>query len=109
MSTAPMHCDAQGAAQSRQRACDGCGTLFTPKRSWQRFHSDECRNAFHAAEARKAAIREAAQEMFEALLAARAAMRGTDLEHIWINYPEEPALELGTKIDRALAKAGHKP
>jgi hypothetical protein len=39
----------------------------------------------------------------------RLILRGKDLEHAWVNYPTEPALTLGTKIDKALAKAGYKP
>lgn len=109
MTVPQMHCDDAGATQSGQKACDGCGQPFTPKRRWQRFHSDDCRNAFHAAEARKKAIQGAALDLFEALRVTREIIRGKDLEHVWINFPEEPALDLGTKIDRALAKAGHRP
>jgi hypothetical protein len=47
--------------------------------------------------------------LYDALLAARQIIRGKDLEHAWVNYPTEPALELGTLMDRALAKAGYKP
>lgn len=102
---AVMH---SGAAQAAQKACDTCGTSFKPKRSWNRFCSSKCRNAFHAAAARKEAMRKAAPELFDALLAARSAIRGRDLEHIWLNAPEKPELTLGVKIDQALAKAGHK-
>lgn len=103
-----MHLDAQ---QATERPCDHCGTLFTPKRPWSRFcntRGNGCRNDFHAAEARKEAMRAAAPELFEALLAARQLIRGKDLEHVWLNYPDKPELTLGAKIDRALAKAGHK-
>ena len=31
-----------------QRPCAGCGKMFAPERSWQRFHSDACRNKWHA-------------------------------------------------------------
>jgi hypothetical protein len=31
-----------------QRPCDGCGTVFVPDRPWQRFHTDACRNKWHA-------------------------------------------------------------
>lgn len=53
-------------------------------------------------------MREAAPELYEALVAARLAMRGTDAEHIWLNHPETPELTLGAKIDLALAKAGYR-
>lgn len=100
-----MHLQAQHA---KLCAREGCGTTFTPKRSWSRFCSTKCRNDFHAVEARKEAIRDATTDLFEALLAARQAMRGRDLEQVWINYPHEPALTLGAKIDQVLAKAGYK-
>jgi hypothetical protein len=38
----------------------------------------------------------------EALTAAREAMRGKDVEHIWSNYPAEPCVTLGELIDQAL-------
>ena len=64
---APMHLERPPATQI---ACATCGTLFTPKRSWSRFcrtNGDGCRNAFHAAEARREALRDAAPKMYEAL------------------------------------------
>lgn len=109
MSAPAMHLQAVGDAQ---RACETCGTLFKPKRPWSRFcrtHGDACRNAFHAAEARKAAIREAAEEMYEALLIVRTVIQGKDVAHIWLNAPDVPEVSLGMKIDQALAKAGWKP
>jgi hypothetical protein len=105
MNSPETHLEPQGDARL---ACDTCGTLFKPKRSWSRFCRTKCRNDFHAAEARKEAMRQAAPELFEALLAARTIIRGKDLEHAWVNYPTEPALTLGAKIDQALALAGHK-
>jgi len=30
-----------------QQRCVGCGTLFTPRRKWQRFHDVLCQKAFH--------------------------------------------------------------
>jgi len=80
--------------------------MFTPKRPWSRFcrtHGDGCRNAFHAAEARMEAIRKAAPALYEALVRARAAIRGNDLEHVWLNYPDEPSESLGQRIDKVLA------
>lgn len=107
--TAPMHQEPASAPESSAVKCGTCPKLFTPKKPWQRFCSTTCRNAFHTAEAHKEAVRKAAPDLYDALLAARQAMRGKDLEHVWVNYPTEPALELGTLADRALAKAGFKP
>lgn len=28
--------------------CEYCGTVFTPGRPWQRFHTEDCRNKWHA-------------------------------------------------------------
>lgn len=47
--------------------CAGCHTAFVPRRKWQTFCSNRCRSAFHSAEGRKQALREAAPRMFEAL------------------------------------------
>lgn len=33
--------------QAKEIACPMDGTLFVPKRSWQKFCSDRCRNAYH--------------------------------------------------------------
>ena len=101
-----MHLQAVGDAG---RACDTCGTLFKPKRAWARFCRSDCRNAFHAAEARKEAIRGAAEDLYDALLVARQIIRGMDVEHVWLNAPETPEVTLGSKIEQALAKAGWKP
>jgi len=90
-------------------ACKTCGAPFFAKRKWQVFCRSDCRNAFHAAEARKEAIRGAAEDLYDALLAARVAIHGRDAEHIWLNAPETPEVTLGSKIDQALAKAGWKP
>lgn len=60
----PMHLQAAGTAQA---ACDTCGALFTPKRSWSRFCTTRCRNAFHGAEARREAIKASATDMYLAL------------------------------------------
>lgn len=65
MSTPAMHLAPVGKAQ---RACETCGSMFTPKRGWARFCSGDCRNAFHAAEARVKKIRQRALEMYEALV-----------------------------------------
>lgn len=51
----PMHLPAQ---QAIGRACDHCGTVFAPKRSWSRFCKAACRNAWHSA-MRPEAVREA--------------------------------------------------
>lgn len=48
--------------------CEACGNTFVLRRSWGRFCSPRCRNAFHQAEARIEAIRERAVQMYEALL-----------------------------------------
>lgn len=50
MSGAEMHLDVPGAdstATQPMTACAGCGALFAPTRSWQRFHSQACRAEFH--------------------------------------------------------------
>jgi predicted nucleic acid-binding Zn ribbon protein len=103
-----MHLQAAGASGAPEAKCEQCGGPCQARRGWQRFCSDKCRNNFHGARRRERLIAKAAPDLFEALLAARQAIRGKDLEQVWINYPEEPALTLGAKIDRALAKAGHK-
>lgn len=57
-------------AGAQERPCDNCGTLFKPTRSWSRFcrtKGDDCRNDFHAREARIEAIRARAVQMYEAL------------------------------------------
>jgi hypothetical protein len=100
--------DAGATPEVATKPCERCGAPFAPKRPWARFCGSACRNDFHGAEARKEAMRTAAPELLEALLMARQAMRGKDMEQIWINYPVEPALTLGAKIDQVLAKAGHK-
>lgn len=100
-SAAETHPDAQGQGQP---ACDTCGSLFTPKRGWARFCSSKCRSAFHRAEDRKEAIRAAALDLYAALVMAREAMRGKDIEHIWLNAPTEPAETPGTRIDALLGK-----
>lgn len=106
----PMHGEAIAQSPaSTQHLCDSCTKPFAPRERWQHFCSAKCRNAFHTEEKRKESVRRAAPELYDALLAARQVLRGKDLEHAWVNYPEKPALELGTKIDRALAKAGYKP
>lgn len=56
-------------AGAPERPCDTCGNLFKPKRPWSRFCKTACRNAFHGTEARKAAIRDVAPAMYEALRA----------------------------------------
>jgi hypothetical protein len=102
MNSPEMHLAVAGKAEV---ACDTCGAMFTPKRAWSRFcrnHGNGCRNAFHAAEARKEAIRQAAPALYEALVRARAAIRGNDVEHIWTNYPSEPSESLGQMIDKVL-------
>lgn len=101
MSTPAMHLQAAG---KDPLACETCGSLFTPKRGWARFCSTPCRNAFHAAEARKEAIRAAALDLYAGLVVARGALRGTDLEHVWINYPTKPEIGLGQLLDQVLGK-----
>lgn len=64
MSTPAMHLQAAGKPTT---PCDTCGTPFTPRRSWSRFCSTPCRNAFHGAEKRKEAIRAAALDLYHAL------------------------------------------
>jgi predicted nucleic acid-binding Zn ribbon protein len=106
----PMHGEAIAPSPaSTPPLCDSCGKPFAPRKRWQHFCSAKCRNAFHTEEKRKESVRRAAPELYDALLAARLILRGKDLEHAWVNYPTEPALTLGTKIDKALAKAGYKP
>lgn len=98
-SASEMHLAAAGDAQ---RACETCGSTYVPARSWSRFCSTRCRNAFHASEARLEKIRQAGPALYEALRLAREAMRGKDLEHIWINYPTEPSESIGQRIDKVL-------
>jgi hypothetical protein len=62
--TTAMHLEPTGSAP---RACDYCGSTFTPKRAWSRFCSSAHRTAYHTAEGRAKAIAEAAPRMFEAL------------------------------------------
>lgn len=50
-----------------EKPCEQCGAPFAPKRPWARFCGTACRNDFHAAEARKQAMRAAAPEMYDAL------------------------------------------
>lgn len=60
-----MHWEGQGSAAI---ACGVCGVPFTPKRaSWAKFCSPRCRNAFHAAEARREKIRDRALVMYACL------------------------------------------
>lgn len=39
----------------------------------------------------------------EAAKAAREAMRGKDVEHVWVNYPTKPEKTLGQLLDEALS------
>jgi hypothetical protein len=39
--------NALNALPATQRPCDGCGSLFTPKRRWARFCADACRTEWH--------------------------------------------------------------
>ncbi len=98
-SVSTMHSEAAG---KQQVECATCGAIFTPRRAWARFCRSDCRNAFHAAEARLEKIREAAPALYEALRLARESIRGKDIEHVWLNYPTEPAETLGQRIDRVL-------
>lgn len=103
-STPAMHSE---AASHADLACEVCSSPFRPRRgAWARarFCSTRCRNAFHGAERRKEPIRAAALDLFAALTLARAAIRGKDIEAIWINYPTEPAVTLGQRIDQVLGK-----
>ena len=41
--------DTHSAPILQDKVCDcGCGAIFTPKRRWQRFYSDACRENYHA-------------------------------------------------------------
>lgn len=54
-----------------ERPCDTCGALFRPKKPWQRFcktYGNRCHTAFHSAEARLAAITEAAPRLYQAMV-----------------------------------------
>ena len=52
--TAPeMRPDASAHFEGDLIRCDGCMQLFRPARSWQRFHSDDCRRTFHRLKGRK--------------------------------------------------------
>jgi hypothetical protein len=44
------------------------------------------------------------QSLLEAAKTAREVMRGKDLEHVWTNYPTEPAVTLGQMLDAAIRK-----
>lgn len=104
--TSAMHL--AGAEAPLTRKCRFCTTLFKPRRSWAEFCSTKCRNDFHGAERRKAQQREAAPELFAALVTARQVITGRETEFVVVNYPEQPAMGLGQLIDQALAKAGYK-
>lgn len=104
MNSPETHFSAQGGAARPEVACDTCGNLFAPQRRWSRFCGDPCRNAFHGAERRKEAIRAAALDLFEVLTAARGAIRGAQVEQLWLNYPTEPCVTLGERIDQVLGK-----
>ena len=76
-----------------------------PSPPWSRFcrtRGNGCRNDFHAREARIEAIRAEALPMYEALCIVREVIRGKDVEHVWLNYPNEPAETPGTLIDRLI-------
>lgn len=45
MNAPEMRQNALSATQQRQ--CEGCPILFTPKRSWQKFHSEACKGEYH--------------------------------------------------------------
>jgi hypothetical protein len=48
-------------------------------------------------------------ELLEALEKARAAITGTDIEHLWVNWPKtNPSTGLGKYIDAAIANAKHR-
>lgn len=71
MSTVAMHGEAAGgSAGTKERPCDTCGTLFTPRKPWQRFcktYGNKCHTAFHAAEDRLEKIRAEAPTLYQAL------------------------------------------
>lgn len=114
MDTPQMHCDEPSAAPAvpvssdASKPCKTCLTQFRSRRRWQEFCSNRCRNEWHGKFARMARIKEAAPDLYEALVAARGAIRGQQIEHTWVNFPEKPELTLGAKLDAALAKAGYK-
>lgn len=107
MNTPQMHSDANGKTP---RACDHCQTVFTPKRAWARFCSPGCRNEHHAEARRREAMREAAPDLYEALLKFVTAEEG------WLK--EKSGMPAGTFDDPlgdalkvakvALAKAGYR-
>lgn len=72
MSTPETH---SAARQSALIACDTCGTVFAVRRAWTRFCGSQCRNAYHAAERRLEAIREAGPRLY-AVLAQLAEVEG---------------------------------
>lgn len=69
MSTTTVAHDAFSATSEAEARCKylPCARPFKTNRTWQTFCSGPCRSAFHAAEARKAAINKAAPALFEAL------------------------------------------
>jgi hypothetical protein len=93
-----MHSEAAGA---KLLTCKECRAHFDGRRGWQRFCSVTCRNTWHRARDPKVLNKRIAM-MRTALIAAREAMRGKDVEHIWSNYPAEPCVTLGELIDQAL-------
>lgn len=110
----------QDALPATSRPCEGCAKPFTARRRWQRFCGDACRSEWHRKkalgpegrldeferklEALEARVCTAHDTLINALRIAREAMRGKDIEHIWINYPNEPELGLGAYLDQALKK-----
>jgi len=108
MGSPTMHLEPPSDVGQAWKVCNTCGREVVSRRKWARFCSTKCRNDFHGAERRREAQRAAAPDLYEALLAARQAIRGQDVEHIWINYPTVPKISLGVKMDQALAKAGYK-
>jgi hypothetical protein len=101
MNAPAMHSQAAPAVEP---ACETCRATFQPKRGWARFCSAQCRNAFHGAEKRRKAIERAGVPMYEVLREVRDLIRGKDLEHVWMNYPTEPAETLGQRIDKVIGK-----
>lgn len=51
--TAPIYApDARAQEKTLVCALSSCATPFTPRKPWQKFHTDECRREFHRTQGR---------------------------------------------------------
>lgn len=104
MDAQQTHLAAAGDDGLPPRPCDTCGTAFTAKRSWSRFCSTKCRNDFHGEERRREQMRDAAPELYEALVL----LHNNLAEYQRINKIGGYDNHDMTLARAALAKAGYK-